>query len=148
LIASFSVPLLGSALSHLGESYFELLLMASLALIFSSHITYLNLSDTQASTSMIQVLPLVPFGFGHALFTTLQGPIVPKIVPDKTQLSASFNLIKITESLGVTIFIWLAGYIRHATDSFTGVTIMMMFCTIVAMAATYQLIEETKAVGY
>ena len=59
-----------------------------------------------------------------------------------------FNSIKISESLGITIFTWFAGYIRQVTDGFTGVSIMLCICAIISMALTYLLIEQTKAVGY
>ena len=59
-----------------------------------------------------------------------------------------FNAIKITESIGITVFTWLAGYIRYATDGYTGVSIMLCFCACVSILANYLLIEETRAFGY
>ena len=59
-----------------------------------------------------------------------------------------FNAIKISESLGITIFTWFAGYIRQVTDGFTGVSLMLCICAITSMVLTYLLIEQTKAVGY
>ena len=45
LIASFSVPFLGSLISRMGESYFEVLLMGAIGMVLGVHITYLMLQD-------------------------------------------------------------------------------------------------------
>ena len=45
LIASLTVPFLGSCIGYLGESYFELMLFASIAMVLTVHITYLSMSD-------------------------------------------------------------------------------------------------------
>ena len=72
---------------------------------------------------------------------------MPKLVKNEKHLSRVFNLIKITESLGIMFFVYLAGYIRQTTDSFTGVTFMMLCCAFIALLANVALISETKAVG-
>ena len=41
LVASFSVPLMGSAIAYIGDSYFEILLFASVGMILTIHMTYL-----------------------------------------------------------------------------------------------------------
>ena len=74
LIASFSVPVLGTLITHLGEAYFELLLFVSIFMVFGVHVAYLMFQDVGESgitAGMETVIPLIPFGFGHALFTTL-----------------------------------------------------------------------------
>ena len=73
LIASFSVPFMGSAVSHLGESYFEMLMLGSIMIVLMVHICYLMMSDVpeEQMAGVENVIPLIPFGFGHALFTTL-----------------------------------------------------------------------------
>lgn len=57
-------------------------------------------------------MPLFPFGLGHALFTTMQAPTVPKLVKNKDDLPRVFTYVKITESIGITLFVYLAGVIR------------------------------------
>ena len=74
LIASFSVPFLGSISGMLGEAYFELMLFCSIGLILCVHVIYLTMADFAAAESenwLLPVLPLLVFGFGHALFTTI-----------------------------------------------------------------------------
>ena len=93
------------------------------------------------------ILPLVPFGIGHALFTTMQAPTVPKIVKNPAHLPRIFTYLKIAESLGITFFVYMAGYIRQATNSFTGVTLLLMCTSIVSMTASFLLMHETKAMG-
>ena len=41
LIASFSVPFMGSAICYIGDHYFEILLFASIGMVLSIHMTYL-----------------------------------------------------------------------------------------------------------
>lgn len=115
LVASFTVPFLGSLTSYLGETYFELMLFASIAMVLAVHICYLTLSDVTEEGEVggwITVLPLIPFGLGHALFTTMQAPTVPKLVKNKDHLSRVFTYIKITESMIITLFVFMAGYVR------------------------------------
>lgn len=73
LIASFTVPFLGSLLNRLGEGYFEALLIVSISIVLVCHGVFLSLSDVLAPLEggTNTILPLVPFGLGHALFTTL-----------------------------------------------------------------------------
>lgn len=145
LIASFVVPFLGSLTSYLGSSYFELMLFYSVAMIMTVHMVYLSLQDVSEGEigGATPVTPLILFGLGHALFTTLQSPIVPKLVKSESHLSRVFTLIKITESIGIMSFVYMAGYIRQVTDSFTGVTMMMFGCALVALLATLALMHET-----
>ena len=58
-----------------------------------------------------------------------------------------FTYFKIAESLGITFFVYLAGYVRQATDSFTGVTLLLIVCACIAMTASFLLMRENKAVG-
>ena len=73
LIASFSVPFLGSFIGYLGEQYFEIMLFGSIAMVITVHVAYLSLSDVTDSSQAgwAPILPLLPFGLGHALFTTM-----------------------------------------------------------------------------
>ena len=73
MIASFSVPFFGGLTSYLGDAYFELILFSSISLILACHIYYLRLNDVTeigAVGGWDCILPMIPFGFGHALFTT------------------------------------------------------------------------------
>ena len=45
LIASFTVPLLGTALTYFGESYYEVMLFGSIGMILMVHMTYLMMRD-------------------------------------------------------------------------------------------------------
>jgi len=97
-----------------GDSYFELMLFSAIGLVFVVHVLYLSMTNFDAGEEdyWTPVLPLFPFGFGHALFTTIQSPIVPKLVKNESYLSRTFTYVKISESLAITTFIYLAGYIR------------------------------------
>jgi len=58
----------------MGEAYFELMLFSSIGMIFAVHVMYLSMRDFDAPDSdswFTPVFPLLPFGFGHALFTTI-----------------------------------------------------------------------------
>lgn len=59
---------------YLGETYFELMLFGSIAMVLGVHMCYLSISDVTDEGQVggwITVLPLIPFGLGHALFTTM-----------------------------------------------------------------------------
>jgi len=113
--------------------------------VLGVHLFYLSLNgveeDSGENGGMPAIFPLVFFGFGHALFTTVQGPVVPTLVSDKSKISSTFNLIKITESLGITVFTWLAGYIRQSTGSFDGVLVMLCMCCCISLAACNRLMK-------
>ena len=133
-----------------GEAYFELMLFNAIGLIFFVHVMYLTMTDFDATNGddwWTPVLPLFPFGFGHALFTTIQSPIVPKVVKKEEYLPRTFTYVKITESLAITLFIQFAGYIRQQTGGFTGVLFMLLICAAISMAGSFFLMQETKAVG-
>jgi len=150
LIASLLVPFLGSLTGYLGEGYFELMLFYAIAMILVVHVCYLSLSDVAEDGAVggyLTVLPLLPFGIGHALFTTMQAPMVPKLVKNENHLPRVFTYIKITESIGITLFVYIAGYIRQTTGCFTMVSFMMLGCTMIAMTAIFFLMNETKAIG-
>ena len=131
------------------------MMFSSIAMILLVHMSYLSISDypkadeksEEANESWMPVLPLFMFGLGHALFTTMQAPTVPKLVKNETHLSRIFTYVKITESLGITVFVYLAGYIKTHTGSFTGVSLMMLVCASVALLCTFWLMQETKAIG-
>lgn len=58
-------------------------------------------------------MPLIIFGIGHALFTTLLSPTVPQIVDNNSELLPTcFSIIKIVEGFNITLFTQLAGWLR------------------------------------
>lgn len=150
LIASFAVPFLGSLTAYFGEEYFEIMMFGAISLVLVVHMSYLSMSDTTEPTddfSWWPVLPLFPFGLGHALFTTMQAPTVPKLVKNEVHLPRVFTYVKITESLGITFFVFMAGYVRQTTGCFTGVSLMMLICAGISMTGSFWLMQETKAFG-
>ena len=111
---------------------------------------FLSLSDITEDGQVggwMCILPLIPFGIGHALFTTMQAPTVPKIVKNPEHLPRVFTYLKIAESLGITFFVYMAGYIRQVTNSFTGVTLLLICTSMASMTASFLLMHENKAVG-
>ena len=50
--------------------------------------------------------------------------------------------IKIIESFSFSFFSYLSGYIRSATDSYTGVTLLMIICAILTLNVDMLLIHE------
>ena len=73
--------------------------------------------------------------------------MIPKLVADKKDLSRTLTYMKISESIFITLFIYMAGIVRTATGSFTGVTFMLLLCSALSMAASIALIQETQSVG-
>ena len=45
LVASFTAPLMGSAVAYIGDSYFEILLFSSVGMILFTYMTYLLQTD-------------------------------------------------------------------------------------------------------
>jgi high-affinity Fe2+/Pb2+ permease len=70
---------------------------------------------------------------------------VPKLIKDKSLLPNAFSFLKVTESLTVMFFTWLAGYLRHETGAFQAVTCMLIFTSLVAMVATYAMMNELQS---
>jgi len=144
LIASFTVPFLGSLTAYLGEKFFELLIAVSMGMIVVVHICYLSLQDVRnpgQDGGWLAIWPLMLFGLGHALFTTMQAPTVPKLVNREQDLGRVFTIIKITESMSITFFVFMVGYVRQSTGSFTGVSFMMLCCAITALVASFLLMQ-------
>ena len=68
------MPFLGSLVTYMGSAYFELLNFASIGLVLTVHMYFLSLSDITEEGQVggwMYILPLIPFGIGHALFTTM-----------------------------------------------------------------------------
>ena len=77
----------------------------------------------------------------------MNAPTVPKLVKNPAHLPRVFTYLKIAESIGITFFIYMAGYVRQMTNSFTGVTLMLIVCACASMTCSFFLMHETKAVG-
>merc|ERR1712079_681289 len=123
------------------------MLFWSIAMVLAVHICYLSISDVTGEGQVGgwgTIFPLIIFGLGHALFTTMQAPTVPKLVKNKDNLPRIFTYVKITESLGITFFVYLAGVVRQSTGSFTGVLLMLIVCAAISMSASFVLIQESK----
>ena len=140
VIASLSVPVFGSVVMKIGEKHYESLLMFSLTLLALTHIAYILLPDW--SQCQMSIWPLVPFGLGHALFTIMLSPTVPKIVPNKDLLPNCFSLMKIIEGFNIMTFTYLAGYLRQRTGDYSSVTLLLLTCNLGAMAACFHLLSE------
>ena len=109
------MPFLGSAIAYLGSAYFELMNFAAIGVILATHMCFLSLKDVTEEDSdggWISIVPLIAFGIGHALFTTMNAPTVPKLVKNPAHLPRVFTYLKIAESLGITFFIYMAGVVR------------------------------------
>lgn len=79
VLASFATPFLGSMSSSLGESYYEAITMTSLGILFTVYLTLTMMTDSLPSDTgpkNLAILPVCLFGFGHALFLTVQGPLI------------------------------------------------------------------------
>ena len=70
MFQSVTAPLLGGITTYYGEAYFEILLFYSVALLLIIHVYYMLIPDTEVGGWWTYV-PLAPFGFGHALLSTI-----------------------------------------------------------------------------
>jgi len=147
MIASFAVPVFGSLINRIGEAHYERLIFTALCLVLFTHTSYLLLSDPvdpEEQGGLLCMFPIFFFGFGHALFSTIVGPMVNKTVGNnKSILTNCFSLLKITESTCVMIMTQLTGFLREKTHSFTSVSLLMAFSSIVAMSITYVMIRDS-----
>ena len=55
--------------------------------------------------------------------------------------------IKLLESFSFSFFSYFSGYIRSATDSYTGVTLLMVITAILTLNVDMLLIHENKSFG-
>lgn len=104
LIASLSVPILGSLLLRVGESKYALGVFWSLCILLASHSCYLLLPDN-LDMKWLVLSPIVMFGFGHAMFTTVLSPNVPMIIKNNSELlPVCFSIMKVAEGVMITVF--------------------------------------------
>lgn len=105
LIASLSVPVFGSLLrAYQSDKIYEFGLLASLSSVLFVHTCYLVMPE-HISMLWIPVIPIIIFGLGHALFTTLISPTVPKLIDNNAELlPMCFSILKIVEGFTITFF--------------------------------------------
>ena len=102
MFQSFSAPLLGGVTTYYGEAYFEILLFYSVAILLTIHVYYLMIPDFSEEGQIGDwwtYAPLAPFGFGHALLSTIQMSTVRKIVKTKEHLPRILTYVKMSECL-------------------------------------------------
>ena len=140
LIASLSVPIFGSLISRMGDNNFPLGILVSLCTLFLTHICYLILPE-QFVYKWITIVPILWFGLGHALFTTLLSPTVPLMIKNNAELlPICFSLIKIFEGVSITFFTQAAGWVRQYMGNYTYVTVLLMCCNFAAIIAAKELV--------
>eukprot|EP00347_Sterkiella_histriomuscorum_P019370 403341886 len=144
ILASFATPLFGSLISKLGDKMYEQLLFISMAIIFITQMNFILISDSviidptvDPEPNNFAIFPVGLFGIAHALFVTLQGPLINKTIRDKTALPKAFSIMKVAENIGAMTFTFLAGYIRVKTESFMGVHILFAFITLIGCVVGY-----------
>lgn len=112
LIASLSVPVFGSLIYRIGETNYPFGILFSLFMLLMTHVSYLILPE-HFIYKWAAIGPILMFGMGHALFTTLLSPTVPIIIKQNNEmLPMCFSLLKIFEGVSITLFTQAAGQIR------------------------------------
>jgi MFS family permease len=113
LIASLSVPIFGTLLRKFNtDKVYQVGLIVSLSMIFSTHTSYFLMPD-HFYLKWLPIIPLIVFGVGHALFTTLLSPMVPQIIDNNSELLPTcFSIIKVIEGFNITLFQQIAGSLR------------------------------------
>ena len=102
MIASLSVPILGSLILRVGESKYALGIFWSLCIILAAHTSYLVMPE-HLDIRWLVLSPIVLFGFGHAMFTTVLSPNVPLIIQNNSELlPVCFSIMKIAEGIMIT----------------------------------------------
>lgn len=83
ILASFATPLFGSLISRMGDSMYESLLSISMGVIFLTQMNFILISDAPyldptkpPEPNNYSIIPVGVFGIAHALFVTLQGPLI------------------------------------------------------------------------
>jgi len=140
IIASFATPVFGHFIQKMGETYFEILMTLALGSIFVTHMLYSMTPDYVffSGPKVLSVLPILIFGLGHALLVTVQGPIINKVVKNKSSLANAFAIMKIFENAGQVILLIVAGYLRQKTGNFTAVCILFMILSLLGTVVTFR----------
>eukprot|EP00347_Sterkiella_histriomuscorum_P006367 403353031 len=131
IIAAISTPIFGMLLSRLGEAYYSktILIATTIILIVHSSIMMLQDSEMGGSPQYLSIIPVALFGLGHALFVTVHGPNINRIV-EKHLLAKAFSYMKISENIGSMLMTYTTGIIRVRTDSFVAVNAMFTFVAV------------------
>lgn len=104
-----------------------------------THLSYLIMKE-HLVIQWIAIIPLVFFGLGHALFTTLLSPTVPLLIDNNAEiLNICFSIIKCVEGFSITFFTQIAGWTRQTSGSYTYVTALLILCNLLALMACYEL---------
>ena len=75
---------------------------------------------------------------------------VAKVIKQENKakyFSKIVTYIKLIESFSFSFFSYLSGYIRSATDSYTGVTLLMVITAILTLNVDLLLIHENQSFG-
>lgn len=139
------MPVVGYYAGKIGEARFEQVVMWSLMLVASTHFCFLVLPyETMLGSGFWAVAPLVPFGLGHAIYVTMLGPIMPKILGEehKDQLTMCLSIMKIIEGLWITIVTYLFGSLRMRYGNYNLVIFLELLCALGAAACSYMLIPS------
>jgi len=113
LVGIFSVPIIGYLFAERSPI---LGLLAALLFIESSLLSYLAMPS--ASTGLLTIAPMISFGFGHAIFSTLRSLITPLVIADKSLLPMCLSLISILSQFGISASIQHAGHLIKETGSY------------------------------
>ena len=118
-------------------------------MIALAHCLFLFFYEEYTKTNFHQAFIFVPIlfiGFGHALNATLNGPIVNKVLANQKLIPRVFSLMKILEGLVLSLGMYINGYIRQSTGSYTGVCALIIFNSIlgIGLAKYLQTIEKLK----
>ncbi|CDW88287.1 major facilitator superfamily domain-containing protein 1 [Stylonychia lemnae] len=147
LIASFATPLFGSLIQKMGESQYEFLLTLSTGLIFLTQMHFTLMSDAiptignvKTEPNNMAIIPISLFGIGHALFVTLQGPLINKTITDKSNMPKALSIMKVAENIGGMFLTFIAAYVKVQTNSFIGVHMLYALFTLIPTVLGYHFI--------
>ncbi len=101
LIASLTVPIFGTILRNYPDFVYEKGIFSSLILILITHLSYI-LIQGPTNIEWLPILPIIIFGLGHASFTTIAAPTVPKLV-NQELLPVCFSILKVAEGASITL---------------------------------------------
>lgn len=124
----------------MSELHYEMLILVGLSILCSAHFWFLMIpNDVQ---SAIVVLPLVLIGLGHAVFSLMMGPIMPKVIANKEILTNCLSIQKIVESIIIMVFTQAVGSLRGSTGNYTAVSRLELAIVFTAMVMTVQMIPS------
>lgn len=83
-----------------------------LLLVTGAQAGFLLLEHLQITSEYFILIPILLLGFGHALFTTLQGSLVNKHTLNQLQIPWIFSMMKIFEGISISASVYINGNIR------------------------------------